>query len=152
MELSDIFALLERFESSSIQRMDLRMEDFRLSLDKSAPVTVAPVAAPVAAAPVAPAPAGPAAAPAPETKGETKAGPTINAPLVGTFYSAPSPDAAPFVSVGDTVKKGQTVCILEAMKMMSEVPSPADGVVEEILVRDGELVGYDQPLFRLKEV
>ena len=146
MELSDIFALLERFESSSIQRMELRMEDFRLELDKNAAVTVAPVAAaPVAAAPV----AAPSAAPAPAAapKAEAPAGPTINAPLVGTFYSAPSPDAAPFV-----VKKGQTVCILEAMKMMSEVPSPADGVVEEILVRDGELVGYDQPLFRLREV
>ena len=151
MELSHIFALLERFESSSIQRMELRMEDFRLELDKNAAVTVAPVAAaPVAAAPV----AAPSAAPAPAAapKAEAPAGPTINAPLVGTFYSAPSPDAAPFVSVGDTVKKGQTVCILEAMKMMSEVPSPADGVVEEILVRDGELVGYDQPLFRLREV
>lgn len=151
MELSDIFALLERFESSSIQRMELRMEDFRLELDKNAAVTVAPVAAaPVAAASV----AAPSAAPAPAAapKAEAPAGPTINAPLVGTFYSAPSPDAAPFVSVGDTVKKGQTVCILEAMKMMSEVPSPADGVVEEILVRDGELVGYDQPLFRLREV
>ena len=151
MELSDIFALLERFESSSIQRMELRMEDFRLELDKNAAVTVAPVAAaPVAAAPV----AAPSAAPAPAAapRAEAPAGPTINAPLVGTFYSAPSPDAAPFVSVGDTVKKGQTVCILEAMKMMSEVPSPADGVVEEILVRDGELVGYDQPLFRLREV
>ena len=151
MELSDIFALLERFESSSIQRMELRMEDFRLELDKNAAVTVAPVAAaPVAAAPV----AAPSAAPAPAAapKAEAPAGPTINAPLVGTFYSAPSPNAAPFVSVGDTVKKGQTVCILEAMKMMSEVPSPADGVVEEILVRDGELVGYDQPLFRLREV
>ena len=151
MELSDIFALLERFESSSIQRMELRMEDFRQEQDKNAAVTVAPVAAaPVAAAPV----AAPSAAPAPAAapKAEAPAGPTINAPLVGTFYSAPSPDAAPFVSVGDTVKKGQTVCILEAMKMMSEVPSPADGVVEEILVRDGELVGYDQPLFRLREV
>ena len=151
MELSDIFALLERFESSSIQRMELRMEDFRLELDKNAAVTVAPVAAaPVAAAPV----AAPSAAPAPAAapKAEAPAGPTINAPLVGTSYSAPSPDAAPFVSVGDTVKKGQTVCILEAMKMMSEVPSPANGVVEEILVRDGELVGYDQPLFRLREV
>ena len=151
MELSDIFALLERFESSSIQRMELRMEDFRLELDKNAAVTVAPVAAaPVAAAPV----AAPSAAPAPAAapKAEAPAGPPLNAPLVGTFCSAPSPDAAPFVSVGDTVKKGQTVCILEAMKMMSEVPSPADGVVEEILVRDGELVGYDQPLFRLREV
>ena len=146
MELSDIFALLERFESSSIQRMELRMEDFRLELDKNAPVTVAAMAAAPVAAPA------PAAAPAAEAKAEAPAGLTVNAPLVGTFYSSPSPDAAPFVSVGDTVKKGQTVCILEAMKMMSEVPSPADGVVEEILVRDGELVGYDQPLFRLREV
>ena len=69
---------------------------------------------------------------------------------MGTFYAASSPDAAPFAPVGTAVKKGQTVCILEAMKMMSEVPAPADGIIAEVLVSDGELVGFDQPLFRLK--
>ena len=74
----------------------------------------------------------------------------IRAPLVGTFCAASAPGAAPFAPVGTAVKKGQTVCILEAMKMMSEVPAPADGVIAEVLAADGKLVGFDQPLFRLK--
>ena len=70
--------------------------------------------------------------------------------LVGTFYAAPSEEAAPFVCVGDTVKKGQTLAIVEAMKLMNEIESEFDGVVEEILVKNGQAVEYGQPLFRLK--
>ena len=77
---------------------------------------------------------------------------TVKAPLVGTFYAAPAPGEAPFVSVGDTVKKGQTLCVLEAMKMMSEVPAPMDCVILEVLAKDGELVGFDAPLFRVREL
>ena len=79
-------------------------------------------------------------------------GQTLNAPLVGTFYAAPAPGEAPFVKAGDQVRKGQTVCVLEAMKMMSEVPAPADCIIEEVLVKDGELVGFDAPMFRIREV
>ena len=71
--------------------------------------------------------------------------------LLQLRVSAASPDAAPFAPVGAQVKAGQTLCILEAMKMMSEVPSPVSGVITEVLVSDGELVGFDQPLFRVKE-
>ena len=74
----------------------------------------------------------------------------IKAPLVGSFYAASSPEKPPLVQVGDTVKKGQSVCILEAMKMMSEVPSPMDCVIEEILLQDGELAGFDTPIFRVR--
>lgn len=70
--------------------------------------------------------------------------------LIGTFYAAPSEEAAPFVCVGDTVKKGQTLAIVEAMKLMNEIESEFDGVVEEILVKNGQAVEYGQPLFRLK--
>ena len=70
--------------------------------------------------------------------------------LVGTFYAAPSEEAAPFVCAGDTVKKGQTLAIVEAMKLMNEIESEFDGVVEEILVKNGQAVEYGQPLFRLK--
>ena len=73
-------------------------------------------------------------------------------PPGGTFYAAAGPDAEPFVKVGDQVKKGQTVCILEAMKMMSEIPAPMDCVIEEILVENGSLAGYDAPLFRVRRV
>ena len=150
MDFKEICALMERFEASSIQHFELEQKDFRLALDKALPAVPAVIPAPVPGAviPAAPAPAAPApAAPAPAPEAE---GSFIKAPLVGTFYAASSPDAAPFAPVGTAVKKGQTVCILEATKMMSEVPAPADGIIAEVLVSDGELVGFDQPLFRLK--
>lgn len=81
---------------------------------------------------------------------EKELGNVIASPLVGTFYAAPSEDADPFVKVGDTVKKGQTLAIVEAMKLMNEIESDYDGVVEEILVENGQAVEYDQPLFRIK--
>ena len=74
---------------------------------------------------------------------------TITSPLVGTFYSAPSEDADPFVTVGDIVKKGQTLAIIEAMKLMNEIESEYDGVIAEVLVKNGQPVEYGQPLFRI---
>ena len=76
-------------------------------------------------------------------------GKLVESPLVGTFYAAPSEDAAPFVAVGDTVKKGQTLAIIEAMKLMNEIESEYDGTVAEILVENGKPVEYGQPLFRI---
>lgn len=78
-----------------------------------------------------------------------KEGKIVESPLVGTFYAAPSEDAAPFVSVGDTVRKGQTLAIIEAMKLMNEIESEYDGTVAEILVENGKPVEYGQPLFRI---
>lgn len=77
-------------------------------------------------------------------------GKLILSPLVGTFYIAPSEDAEPFVVVGDTVKKGQTLAIVEAMKLMNEIESEFDGVIEEVLAENGQAVEYNQPLFRLR--
>ena len=77
-------------------------------------------------------------------------GNVVKSPMVGTFYSKPSPDAEPFVEVGQVVKKGQTLCIIEAMKLMNEIESEFDGVVKEILVKDGETVEYGKPLFVIK--
>ena len=74
-------------------------------------------------------------------------GNVVKSPMVGTFYSKPSPDAEPFVEVGQVVKKGQTLCIIEAMKLMNEIESEFDGVLKEILVKDGEPVEYGKPLF-----
>lgn len=77
-------------------------------------------------------------------------GKIVESPLVGTFYAAPSEDAAPFVAVGDTVRKGQTLAIVEAMKLMNEIESEYDGTVAEILVENGKPVEYGQPLFRIR--
>ena len=146
MELSEILTLLERFDASTATSLKLELGDLRLKLEKG---TAAPAAAGTAAAVQAAAPVqAPAAAPAPAEP----EGVEVKAPLVGTFYAAPAPGEAPFVSVGDTVKKGQTLCVLEAMKMMSEVPAPMDCVILEVLAKDGELMGFDAPLFRVREL
>ena len=149
MDLESIYALMERFERSSLTGLELEQNGTRLKLDK----TVAPAAAPaaaVAAVSAVQAPAAPVSQP--EAQPAQEEGEYIKAPLVGTFYAAAGPDSAPFVKVGDSVKKGQTVCILEAMKMMSEIPSPMDCIIEEILVENGSLAGYDAPLFRVRRV
>ena len=86
----------------------------------------------------------------PEQIAEEKGGNVVKSPLVGTFYAAPSEDAQPFVKVGDTVKKGQTLAIVEAMKLMNETESEFDGVVTEILVENEDNVEYGQPLFRIQ--
>lgn len=86
----------------------------------------------------------------PEQIAEEKGGNVVKSPLVGTFYVAPSEDAQPFVKVGDTVKKGQTLAIVEAMKLMNEIESEFDGVVTEILVENEDNVEYGQPLFRIQ--
>ncbi len=90
------------------------------------------------------------AQPQAEEAAEEKGGNLVKSPLVGTFYAAPSEDAEPFVKVGDTVKKGQTLAIVEAMKLMNEIESEFDGVVTEILVENEDNVEYGQPLFRIQ--
>lgn len=146
MELESIYALMERFERSSITGLELEQNGTRLKLEKTVAVAAAAPAA-VTAAPAAVTAASVAAAPAVQEEGEY-----IKAPLVGTFYTAAGPDAAPFVQVGDKVQKGQTVCILEAMKAMSEIPAPMDCVIEEVLLDNGSLAAFDAPLFRVRRL
>ena len=136
MDLESIYALMERFERSSLTGLELEQNGTRLKLDKTVAVAAAPAAAVAAVSAV--------------------AVPCYNSAAymrhcVDTLLTA-GPDAEPFVKVGDQVKKGQTVCILEAMKMMSEIPAPMDCVIEEILVENGSLAGYDAPLFRVRRV
>ena len=136
MTNQEIFDLMDRFQRSSIQTMKLSTQEFTIELSRGGvPASAAPVAA---AAPAVP-------APAPEADGKV-----VTAPLVGTFYAAPAPDQSPFVSVGQRVKKGETVCLIEAMKMMSEVPAPCDCVIEAVLKESGELVSFGEPLLRYK--
>ena len=84
-----------------------------------------------------------------ETVAEVKEGTYVNSPLVGTFYAAPEENAEAFVRVGDSVKKGQVIAIVEAMKLMNEIEAECDGIIEEILVENGQMVEFGQPLFRL---
>ena len=137
MTNQEIYDLIACFEHSSLQTLRLSRQDFSIELSRGGAA---------AAAPAAPAMPAPAAAPAPrEADGEA-----ITAPLVGTFYAAPAPDQPPFVKVGDRVKKGQTVCLIEAMKMMSEVPAPCDCIIEAVLKDNGELAAFGEPLLRYK--
>ena len=146
MTNQEIFDLMDRFERSKLQSMKLSCQDFSIELCRPEPAPVY-AAAPAAAMPASPAPAAPAAVSA--AAGAEEA-PAITAPLVGTYYAASAPDQAPFVSAGDKVSKGQTVCLIEAMKMMSEVPAPCDCIIEEVLKANGELVSFGEPLFRYK--
>lgn len=138
MTNKEVFELMTRFETGSIHSMKLSSGDFSIELSKGPVGTVAPV--PVAeqrAAALAPAAAEPVLEDA-----------AIRAPLVGTYYAASAPGAEPFVRAGETVKQGQTVCLIEAMKMMSEIPAPCDCVITEVLKEDGALAAFGEPLFR----
>ena len=143
MTNQEIYDLISCFDRSTAQTMKLSMQDFSIELTRGGVAASAPSA--TAASPAA-APMAAAAAPAPARADF----PAVTAPLVGTFYAAPAPDQPPFVSVGDRVKKGQTVCLIEAMKMMSEVPAPCDCVIEAVLKADGELAAFGEPLLRYK--
>ena len=145
MDLQKIEALVRLFESSALGAMDVSEGDFSLSLKRACDPPPAPGAVPMPGAAPAPAPI-PAAAPAPAESGRV-----VKSPLAGVFYAASSPDAAPFVQAGDRVKKGDTLCIIEAMKVMNELTADADGEVEAVLAENGQIVEYGQPLVRLKD-
>jgi acetyl-CoA carboxylase biotin carboxyl carrier protein len=137
MTNQEIFDLMDRFERSTLQTMKLSTQEITIELSRgsaAAPLTSAPAAEPAAPSAVTP-PAG-------------SGSPVVTAPLVGTFYAAPAPGQPPFVAVGDRVAKGQTLCLIEAMKMMSEVTAPCDCVIQEVLKADGELAAFGDALMR----
>ena len=139
MDIRKIKKLMELVEQSGINELEVREGEESIRLSKApAGVVMASVAAPAAA----PAAIAPAAAPVVAQP----AGHTLNAPMVGTFYRAPSPDSAPFIEVGKTVSAGDVVCIIEAMKLMNEIEADKSGVVTAILVEDGQPVEFGQPL------
>ncbi len=141
--------LLDQLSKSDIQEFRLEAEDFRLEVRRNLPavVTAAPaLAAPVAAAP----PPAPAAPPPPATAASRSDLQPITAPMVGTFYRSPAPDDPPFVDLGTRIRAGQTVCILEAMKLMNELEAEVAGEVVEILVENGTPVEFGQVLMRIR--
>lgn len=147
MELQELYSLMERFAASGLTELEWQKKDERVALRRENPAVVMQAAPAVQTAAAAPVQAEPAAS-APQVRDED----LVKAPLVGVFYAAPAPGEAPFAAPGKRVKKGETMCLIEAMKMMSEVPAPADCVVEEVLGRDGEAVGFGDPLFRIRRV
>ncbi len=157
MDIRKVKKLIELLDESGIAEIEITEgeESVRISRYASgAPVVAAPAPAPVAvAAPAAPAPAPAAApaesapAPAPAAEASDEDGFEVAAPMVGTYYSAASPGAAPYVQVGDRVNEGDTLCIIEAMKMMNQIEAEVSGTVKSIRVQNGEPVEYGQVLF-----
>ncbi len=139
IDIETLKKYIEVLEESSLAEIEISDDEDSIRLAK--PTADSPV---VAIAPNAPAAAQPVQAAAPATGGKT-----IKSPMVGVFYAAPSPDRPSFVNVGDTVNKGDIVCIIEAMKIMNEIPATESGTITEILVENGDVVEFDQPLFKI---
>ena len=160
IDIHKIAKLIELVSNSDVSEINLKQgeEELKITRQKevvqavqsvvaAAPIAQAPVVAPAAPA-AAPAPAAPAAVPAASaTPNEAK---LMKSPMVGTFYRSASPTAAPFVEEGQAVKEGDTLCIIEAMKMMNQIQADRAGVIKKILVENGSTVEFDQPLFEFE--
>ena len=147
MDLEKIEGLVKIIENSSLTQFTIKDGDLKITMSKLDHPPVVAAGAPMMAAP--------AAAPVNvelSKDDEEEEQLFITSPIVGTFYSAPAPDAPAFVKVGDQVKNGQTVCILEAMKLMNEIQSDFDCEIEAVLVSNEQKVEYGQPLFRVKKL
>lgn len=159
MKPQEIQELIDFISKSGLDEVNIETSDFKIAVKKNSGVVAQPQAAPAAApapqpaaSPSAPASGAPAPqAPAPESKPEEDSGSgnylEVRSPMIGTFYRSANPESPAFVQVGDTVKKGQTVCIIEAMKLFNEIESEVSGKVVKILVDNASPVEYDQPLF-----
>ena len=151
MDIRKIKKLIELVEESGITELEVQEEEGTVRISRAAPA-VAPAAVQYAAAPVvaptptaAPAQAQAAATPTPAASDELS-GHLVRSPMVGTFYRSPSPEAKAFVEVGQSVKVGDALCIVEAMKMMNRIEADKAGVVKAILINDGDAVEFDEPL------
>jgi len=148
MDIRKVKKLIELLEESGIAEIEIKEgeESVRISrMNQGAVVSAPAIAAPVAAA--APAPVAAAAAPASGAAPEEPSGHLVRAPMVGTFYLSPSPDAKSFVEEGQSVKAGDTLCIIEAMKLLNQIEADKSGVIKSVLVENGQPVEYNQPLF-----
>jgi acetyl-CoA carboxylase biotin carboxyl carrier protein len=153
MDLRKLKKLIDLVQESGIAELEITEGEERVRIARGGAISMTPVAAPVPGGAI-PAPAsagaGPAAIPASPATVDAPAAPeghVVKSPMVGTFYRAPSPDAKPFVDVGAAIKEGETICVIEAMKLMNEIESDASGVIKAILVENGQPVEYGQALF-----
>ena len=150
MDIRKIKKLIELLEESGINELEIQEGEESVRISRGGPAQVSPQ--PAAPQPAAPAPA-PEPAPVPEP--DKQQAPTepeghlVRSPMVGTYYSAPSPDAPPFVEEGQTVQAGDVLCIVEAMKMMNQIEADKSGTIKSVLVENGEPVEFDQPLFSI---
>ncbi len=148
MDIRKVKKLIELLEESGIAEIEIQEGEESVRISRYS--QHAPVAAPQPVAAIAPPPVAipePAAAPAVNSDTETIEGHVVKSPMVGVFYRAPSPGASAFVEVGQSVKTGDTLCIIEAMKLLNQIEADKTGVIKAILVENGQPVEYDQPLF-----
>lgn len=147
MDLKEIKQIVDLMKRSDLTEFEIEENDLKLRIKRNngeTPVVMNQAQPQASAQQVAPEPAGPAADTPPKPEGQL-----ITSPMVGTLYSAPNPESAPFVQTGDTVHEDSVVCIIEAMKVMNEIKAETSGKVAEILVKNGDSVEYGQPLFRI---
>jgi acetyl-CoA carboxylase biotin carboxyl carrier protein len=152
MDLRKLKTLIDLVAESGIAELEVTEGEDKVRIAKFSPAPVAPTATTLVATPLAApasaASAGPSAAPAPAgTPAPEPTGHVVKSPMVGTFYRSPSPGASSFVELGQAVKPGDTLCIIEAMKLLNEIEAEVGGTVKEILVDNGQPVEYGQPLF-----
>jgi len=145
MDIRKVKKLIELLELSDIAEIEIREGEESVRISRASTVACAPAVA----APPAPAPQAPAAEPAETPPAPVESGHVVVSPMVGTFYRAPGPDSPSYVEVGQQVKEGDVIGIVEAMKMMNQIESEFSGVVEAILVEDGKPVEFGQPLVRI---
>ena len=156
--IEEIKELINTLDGSSLTNLEIKGENGEkliLSKESKKEITVAPTLQSVIPQAAAPAPQATSAEPAPaaapaETKPAEDNYRVITSPMVGVFYTSPSPEADPYVSVGQSVQSGDVVCIIEAMKLMNEIPATESGTIAEICVSNGDIVEYGQTLFKLK--
>jgi acetyl-CoA carboxylase biotin carboxyl carrier protein len=149
LDIRKVKKLIELLEASSVDEIEIKEgeESVRISRNTGAPIAMA--AAPVPAAPAMPAPVAPALAPAPAPAPAVNTDDAVKSPMVGTFYRSPSPEAPSFVEVGQSVRAGDVLCIVEAMKMMNQIEADRAGTVTAIHAENGEPVEFDQPLITI---
>lgn len=153
MDFKELLELIHILEESGLAEIEVEEEGRRIRLQKSVPPAVLQPFAVPPLGPTSEAPAAASSSPAEtEEADEAHDMPTIDAPMVGTFYAASAPDEEPFVKEGDTVEENQIVCIVEAMKLMNEISAKFTGIIEKVLVENGQPVEFGQPLFVISVV
>lgn len=163
MNLEELYGLIAEFRRSGLGKLEYKTDDCEIKLEMPVPAPVYNTVVSSPAGPSVPAAGGQTPAPAgasaaggaqgsPDRQQADPEGSFIKSPLIGTFYAAPGEGSAPYVTVGQRVSKGETVCIVEAMKLMNEVPAPCDCVIEEVLKENASAAGYGDALFRIREI
>ena len=151
MDIRKVKKLIELLEASSVDEIEIKEGEESVRISRNKGMTMAaPMAAPLMPAPMAPMPAAQVAAPAAPDVSSSSSANAVKSPMVGTFYRSPGPEAAPFVEVGQSVRAGDVLCIVEAMKMMNQIEADNAGTVTAIHAENGEPVEFDQPLITVE--